>query len=555
MPRGVEAYGLLDAAFSRDEVREIALALVSEGQEGPKFDFKRELFRTGAKGDERSRANASLLSHLCALANTHDRRYKDHGFLIFGAVRGEIVGVETTTRDPDSLSNHIEQLIDEYLTPAFPIAVHQFEDDGRVWGVVLVPPSGNKPHVLNRELLCNDPTKSLRYGDWYVRRGARTVKAGPEDYVRVLRESVQDAVEPLRNEFARLHAMHQSLVDRVDTGLVRAFQQVIAGVGNGGSKVDEGEGGPGALEAVPSDALTTRLRRRLAGPLHGEERELHELALSLRTYLDSAEAGPSWLFGQGDPEEERSNIESLEERVRPLLEAVATVTYYDDKGVLTKALLQVVKVLARLPSSPGAYTEEGATLRLYPLLLVAYTMFVVGAPLGRLGLLRGLLDVELRTWNAWEASHVATAGFRSHRLNSALKRAYGNRNCVAVNWRIHEVVGNVVSSLLPGEDRSNYYIGEFLFGLAGIEARGVGRSSTVPCPGLFLYRSEARYAIEAFLKARPAWLESLYRHPIEVMLEQFDATAHEVVEFLCGGSGFQQGALAAFEAGKEAQKI
>lgn len=542
-----ERTAVLDAAFFRDEVRDIALALIREASEGEKVDFKSELFPVPGDGTTKDEANADLLRHLSAFANTNSQRLTDHGFLIFGAERGSLVGIEHTERDPDKLSNHIEQLVEDYLMPMVRVEIHRYDTEGLQWGVVLVSPSNLKPHVVSRGLKCRDPKKSLRDGDWYVRRGARTVRAGPEDYVRVLRESVEGAVAPLRSDLDRLHAKYQSLSDRYESRVVDLLGRALSG---GAPSPGDADSARGELEDLAGVDLATRLRRRLAGPFEHESREVLGIALELRAFLDSTDEELPWDFGSGEAQAELKAVERLEQRVLPLLEVLATVVAYDTKGALDDAVTQVVKTLAKKPYPQGTFTDAGVALRLYPLFLVLNTLFVVGVPLARSRLLRRCLDQEIVSPLTREADHIGSSGFLVSTMNNALRRATGLDRCAIANIRARDLVSSIVHPILVGAERTIYYVGEFVLGLAGIEARGVEDDWTVPGPGTYLYNSDARAELMAFLRSRPEWLEDFYRHPIDTVLKEFDRTARLAVDQRCFASGFSSGAFDAYDHGK-----
>lgn len=540
----------MSTGISRQDVKQIALNLIADGVERDKVDFKREIVPAKeASAQEKKKAKSRLLQALSAFANTRTNEYEDHGFLVIGVHSGKIVGIKDTESDTDKLHNTIAMLIDDYIQPRFNVEVQVFEtEDEEKWAVILVPPSGPKPHVIVRELRCEDARDSLDVGDWFVRRGPRTVRARPEDYARLLDEAVLAAIIPLKSELERLAHQQNQLLD------LFARQRADSG---GSAEPSAGPGrSAGGSEPVPETSpfsqvgLATRLRQRLAGPLDQETRDLLQMALDLRAYLDAMDGDLPWEFGRGEPELELRVIQELEERVRELLSAVATIVAYDSKDALVEPLARVVRILAKRPLPAGTFTDAGRALRLYPLYLVLTTIFVVGVPLGRASHLRKCLDVEIEPAFQNEApERVASVGYIVTDIDSILRR---HGQPALISQRARELVSGAAFSVTVGVEPSIYYIGEFILGLAALETYGLDDDWSRPSQGTYLYNRDARSVLISFLRSRPEWLAHLFEHPIEALFSQFDRTAQRASTEYRLALGFTGGALEAYKQGETA---
>ena len=128
---------------------------------------------------------------MSAIANTASDVYADHGFLIYGVSGKAITGVTTTERNTDKLQNTIEQLVKTYLSPMIQLYVIGFtEGAGEAWGTIVVTPNNNKPYRFVKDMQCQDPKRSRRRGEWFVRRGATTDPGLPEDLMVIMQRQL-----------------------------------------------------------------------------------------------------------------------------------------------------------------------------------------------------------------------------------------------------------------------------------------------------------------------------------------------------------------------------
>ena len=166
-------YDDLYLPWDRSQLEALARQLVERG-EGPKVDLKAMLDLSGAA------AHGELLKDISAMANTYDAAHRNYGFIIVGASSSAVTFAQFS-QTTDQLQATIDDLVKKHIEPFVRSHVLLFGHDQEAWGVIVIPPTRQAPHVF-----VHDIHKRSR-GDIYVRRGTTTDKAGPADYVRFLR--------------------------------------------------------------------------------------------------------------------------------------------------------------------------------------------------------------------------------------------------------------------------------------------------------------------------------------------------------------------------------
>jgi len=151
---------------------------VETGLEGPKVELKRSVDLSDRPG------RASFAKDVMAIANT----IGGTGYLIIGVVdRKQRSGVLTEDipgfhpPDPDAFQRLIAQALHYYVTPppAFEYHTVQHPTLDRPIGIVVIPRSFQRPHRAAAS------GEGLREGKAYVRHGAETFEAGPEEEQRM----------------------------------------------------------------------------------------------------------------------------------------------------------------------------------------------------------------------------------------------------------------------------------------------------------------------------------------------------------------------------------
>jgi predicted HTH transcriptional regulator len=171
--------------WTNQELEALLKDLIAHGTEAAKADYKAELML------DTQDQKAEFLKDVSAIANTASDVYADHGFLIYGVSGKAITGVTTTERNTDKLQNTIEQLVKTYLSPMIQLYVIGFtEGAGEAWGTIVVTPNNNKPYRFVKDMQCQDPKRSRRRGEWFVRRGATTDPGLPEDLTVIMQRQL-----------------------------------------------------------------------------------------------------------------------------------------------------------------------------------------------------------------------------------------------------------------------------------------------------------------------------------------------------------------------------
>lgn len=186
-------------AFLRERIR--------EKTETDKLDFKRDL-----KFSER-RERLEMVKDINALVNTFGLEYDDHGFLIFGMNRedGQVSHPVTVldTLGTDKLEAQITELVHGSMQPAPAFNLYSFQEPGvGTWGAIVIWPNQPPPFVFSKEGAYpghgGKKVALWQMGDWFMRRGARTVRPEPLDYAHMIQVRVQGAVAPLNARIGNL---------------------------------------------------------------------------------------------------------------------------------------------------------------------------------------------------------------------------------------------------------------------------------------------------------------------------------------------------------------
>lgn len=516
--------------MSRDDLEGFLTGIVTNSVEGPKIDYKRDLSYSSAV------EKVEFAKDVSSILNTDDTAYQDHGYIIFGAELGSIVGAYNTSTNSDKLQNELESALRSYISPAPRLSVVCYTSEtGESWGAVVLTPSHEQPHVFIKEYSGN-PAK----GDWFVRNGSSKDKAAPQDYDRIRRKSLAQAVEPLKDQLAALTARISSVERHQDSTVMNALSQLSGAVT--GNRDDAYELG----EAAGVD-LSSRLHRRLRGTNDRLAEELVADALELRAWLETDTAAVPWNLSPQDPDACRNAITLLESRSASLLNSFAVIAQNDDHHTFMDAVRRAVWVLAKEVSAPSgtSYTSAGEVVRFYPLTILLYALATLCVTNERPAFLREMLDVPFRDpYRGIPSAPLAPVLGTIRMANDVFNAAFGNNYCEAIGLRVFDVLKEHLSDFYVTEEFDPaFFTGEFILALAHIEAKG---SHGYPMPGVYLYRSYAQATLINFLKNPPDWFATFFKVPIDDLLTSFDENARGVTDIRCHPSGLRGGALQAY---------
>jgi predicted HTH transcriptional regulator len=142
--------------------------------EGPKFDIKQQLWNL-----DTSEGKAEFIKDVSAIANSPGQEI---GYIILGITDADrsVVGIDRNLLNEERL----QQIVAEYIDPPFALSFTMKSLLEHSVGLISVPPSSQKPHLINRDI------GKLRQGTCYVRRGSITALARSSDLRMMIKEVI-----------------------------------------------------------------------------------------------------------------------------------------------------------------------------------------------------------------------------------------------------------------------------------------------------------------------------------------------------------------------------
>lgn len=259
-----------------------------------------------------------------------------------------------------------------------------------------------------------------------------------------------------------------------------------------------------------------------------------------------------WVLSKQNQSQCQQCIEYLEAKSERFVRILATIVYHDQKAQFITPIAKAFRTLAKqsIPLNTN-FTDESRFVRLYPLALAIYTIFIVGVQEEREQLLRTVLKIQWdRQANSLPNLPIVYVlsyldGYSRSIFNDVLG---GTPYFAPIAERIKRILLPWLEELLLDVDAA-FYQGEFVLGLATIEAPlppYLSEEKRLSLQGLYLYYPQARPILTAFLRDSSQWLVSLYPS-LEELLYIFDATASKLDREGFGRMyGFCRGALPAF---------
>lgn len=528
--------------WNNGELETLLKGLIAHGTELAKVDFKIEI------ETNTNEQKADLLKDIIAIANTYDGNHEDHGFIIYGVKAKAIIGISHTETDTDKFQNHIEQLLKTYISPMPQIYVIGFEaDTAQKWGVIVIPPRNNKPHMFFKDLFCTDRTRTRRKGEWFVRRGSTTDPGLPEDLAIITQRQAELNLEPLRESIRGLQSRVAKVEEQYNSALFKLVERALAALPENTDKKPENK-----KEEIGSDIgialgidLPTRIKQKLKTPTDQIAEDLIAEAKTIREMIDSPASNVPWAPQLNNAPGNKKIIEELEEKTRAFQMSIATILLNDHKGIYTDALLRALKILAKMVDAPSgtSYNRIGIALRYYPLGLVIYTIFICGVAANRSELLRKVLDIPLRGRERSVSTHITEIFFFWYEAKILFNDAFTQKWCEPIGNRIRQIITDRIGELIPDFTEPEYFFGgEFVLALDGVDTSmkdGEDIEHQCPLPGLYLYFDEASDVVRAFLLEHPDWFERFYNRPINEILDAFDRNANKMVSSACFGMGLR----------------
>ena len=404
-------------------------------------------------------------------------------------------------------------------------------DDDQRWGVLVIPPTRNAPHVFVKDI------HKRNRGDIYVRRGTTTDKALPSDYARFFAQHLDEHAYQQKVELRELRERVSSIEQRRS----RRSRATTPGT-------------PAPDPAVQTDEATHSLVDAITRHV-GVQRDpisegLMREARSIRAYITSAEI--PWNLQVPSREDAAKLLETIEDRCREYWRAVALLRRHDDAAQYEEDLIASLALLAEETAPPPghSYTDLGQYIRYYPLVFALYAAFVAGCISSRVTLLKKCAQLTLAGRSEYDdPEHIGFVFFYIHRAGGLFATQHPNYPnqtwCDPVATRIQAVIGSLVSDDDPRwKPERAFFAGEFLLCLVPLDMAPVEGQYTVghPSSGSFMYHSVARVIIPRFLRDNVTWLEKVFTRNLSDMLADFDNTAAKVVSSRYWPDGFVRGA-------------
>ncbi len=247
-----------------------------------------------------------------------------------------------------------------------------------------------------------------------------------------------------------------------------------------------------------------------------------------------------WNLGLNDRDTCLKAIKYIETKSERLASILANITRYDHQSEYINLVKKAVTILAQAVREPIGISSkiEGRCLRMYPLILTTYSIFIVGVQERKDMLLESLLNISLPIQYGQSESESLAFSLETMRGYSydLFKTITGiNDNPLAI--RVAKVISPWVGDLLADEE-SSFFQGELVLKLGTIKS-----NHTDYFGGKYIYFYKAIHPIKHLLGEFPHWLDKVYPN-IEDLLRVVDERCPELFP---GAQGFCKDALATYK--------
>jgi hypothetical protein len=523
----------LHIPWERPALKELIQRIINTG-ETTKVDFKLEF------NLEDIQQKAELLKDISAIVNTYDHHYRNHGFIVFGVSLNRIENTDFPNNE-DHLQATIDDLINKYIGPFITTHLYVFEDDNQKWGVLVIPPTRNAPHIFIKDI-------HKRYrGDIYVRNGTTTEKATPEDFVRFYRQHLEEHTYEFKQQILELQSKILDL-DKQLKQIKRNSTKRILKSDPEKRKMDQ-----------PQEILPVTISERIDMLLTKEEDEiskrLFEEANKINALLQSDEI--PWLINTTNKELSVEILSKLESTSNELWSAIVSLVMKDDKNQYADTLIKVIERLAIKfePASGITFTDIGKSIRYFPILIALYLICICGVERKREKLLSKLLKLNLYERSYYTEplpiTYVLFLIRRSETLFDPFYEGYPNRRWCDPVASYCKILLDKKLNFQNGfiDKESAFFKGELILCLSPMDIIDQESSKPFiehPSSGLYLYSGSATPILSRFLRLEKEWIKTIFYRPLEELLTKFDETAPKFGRGSgCWADGFSNGALAA----------
>jgi hypothetical protein len=533
--RTMEEKLLLHLPWTSDELKSL-LRKIIEIDETTKVDFKRELkINTAAE-------KAELLKDISAIANTYDHNYFNYGFLLIGVEKHKVIGSMLLENETDDhLRSTIDQIISHHIGPFIQTQIEIFNDDGKYWGAIIIPPTQMVPHVF-----VNDIANKNR-GDIYVRRGTTTEKALPEDYARFFAMHLEELRYEIRHQIDNLRFELNDVKQNLNTAS-QLKQELIPETQ---SVPPQKEIEENFIKKRVELNLLQKIDERFSAREDPIKKGLMKEADKIQKLLASDII--DWSLQVPSKEEGEKLFNTINKEAEIYWQSLAKIILKDDEENYNEAIIKSLEYLAHYHEPPigKPFTDFGQYIRYYPLIVSLYIIFTVGVFKKKDRLLKKISEIELTGKSFYEGPiSIAYSLFFIRRAGEIFQTQYEEYPSRRWYDPISSYIKLLFNQKINIEDYfwnqdANFFVGEFLLSLLPLDVIDKNTGKPIfdhPSSGLYLYTSESISIIQRFLRNERDWIKEIFHWPLEDILKRFDNTATKKT-ILGIGMGFVSGAF------------
>jgi hypothetical protein len=524
----------LHTPWTRDTLKELLQKIILT-TETNKIDFKRDFSLSDSK------QKGEFLKDVSAIANSYDVNYQNHGFIIFGIYQNRITFCSFPGNE-DHIQATIDELIREYLGSFFSTQFYIFDKEGKKWGVLVIPPTRNAPHVFIKD------TSNQSRGDIYVRVGTTTSKASPVDFSRFFRQYIEEYDNGLQYKIGNLQnqisILSKKLEKRIKTDFVsKKGKELTTETTEIEQNSKSGDNKP-ISEVI--DGILAKEESIIAKGLLQEAKKINEFLMTNEI---------PWDAFLKDRNFSEPLISKIEEISNEYWVSVIKLLAKDDKGLYDDCLVKSVKYLSvtwDLIPGIGSYTEAGKNIRYFPLVVTLYLIFILGVANKKDKLLKRILSIKLRTRSHYEEPlPIVYALFLIRSATNFFDPFYEQfprgRWCDAVATYTKLLIDRIlVFDDMFWDNDAEFFKGEFVLCLSPLNITELISKITIverPSSGLYLFMPVANPVISRFLKEENDWLSKVFERPLKEILIGFDKIVGKIAyRDGCFGEGFAGGA-------------
>jgi len=291
-----------------------------------------------------------------------------------------------------------------------------------------------------------------------------------------------------------------------------------------------------------TDALIEQVEQLLSNPngyIYLEKLVVREAKALAEVMQGELEACP-WVLSPNNQTQCQQCFDYLEAKSERLVRTLITIIHYGRNEEFVEVIAKSFRILTKNPS-PQNFDDTGVYIRLYPLALAMYAVFIIGIQTENSRFLRTILNLSF-TWIA--------ARENPPRIILALICLFDLTGIwpISIIQRIKYILLSWTNVDELSEDaNATFWQGELVLGLACIELTG-----QFLLPGIYLFGGEegVDFVLKSFLCQKSSFLRELYQN-VENILEAFDNQAEQFLQRKFPllprfPGGFSRGALPAF---------